>query len=174
MSQNRKYVRIVRSDYQAPLGVIHDDKFFAYTDNYFIKNDIDYEIDGMARLVYVQGRIDALRIGRDLRLQTLEYFDGSNSQTVKLTKQALKHRRQIAYVENSRTEAKQTLKQFKKNTPDRLSNEFIPKSEIIKMKLATKATLDKLIAENKIHVTEFRNRYFIDRTELAKALLAKK
>jgi len=151
-----------------------DDKFFAYVEDYLLKNNIDYEINVSDRLIYVNNKTDALRIGRDLRLQTIEYFDGTSSQTIKLTEQAQKHRRQVAVVENVRTGTKQTLNNFQKNLSARLSEEFILRSEIINMKLATKAVLDKLIEENKIHVTTYKNHYYINRLELAKALLSKR
>ena len=174
MPQNRKYIRIRKSDYEVYSGTMLDDKFFAYVEDYLLKNNIDYEINVLDRLIYVNGKIDALRIGRDLRLQTLEYFDGTSSQTIKLTKQAQTHRRQVAFVEDVETGAKQTLKHFKKNLSERLSEEFILRSEIINMKLATKAVLDKLIEENKLHVTTYKNHYYINRRELAKALLSKR
>ena len=170
MTRNRKYALIKKADYEVYFGVMTDDKFIVYVDSYLNKNNMDYDIKALTRVVYIKNKIEALRIGRDLRLQTIEYFDGVASQIVKLTKKALKYRKQVAFVEDTRTGAKQTLKQFKKNTPARIKEEGILKSEVIKTGLATNEVLEKLTKQNKLHVTKLRNRLYFDRIELANAL----
>ncbi|GAC1390977.1 MAG: hypothetical protein NVSMB46_01960 [Candidatus Saccharimonadales bacterium] len=83
-------------------------------------------------------------------------------------------RKQSPIIVDTITGKKLSLKQFKKQSPLRLQEDYISKKDILKLQLVPSATvLETFIKKHTIHTIIKGRDMYVNRTELATALLKK-
>lgn len=139
-------------------------------EDYLIKSNIDYNIESYSRKVFVKDKVTAIRIGSELQLKSIQYFNGITLSTIPLGKSDSVKRKQTVYVEARDSGSTKTLKEFKAEKKVRAKTEGITKSEIISYKLATRAGLETLILKYNLPVTKFGGKLYLNQVDFAKAL----
>lgn len=131
---------------------------------YLEKYNREYELLDDIFTVNVHGKADAMKLGLNLRLDTVEYFDGKASYMLQLL-----HKKKSGRPRNTvfdETGKGMTLRQFgKKNLKD-VQARCMRKSDILKQGIVTKKSLQEAIDRGQLQEIRIGRTTYIDRKQL--------
>jgi hypothetical protein len=171
MELNRKEsVKISASDF--PTSYFRKPESHLRSLEHYLKiNNREYNIEGQECTIFVHDKLDAMKIGLDFHLTSVEYFNGLKFERLNLKADQKRGRPRNIVIDNVSGKG-MTIGQFKTKARNEVRHSALSKSEIIKRKILSKAKLEKAIAEEKITPIMRGGAIYFDRSELAKLFLS--
>ncbi len=162
-----KFIKIKISDF--PYSRFRTpESYFRSLEHYLKKHNCDYSLDDKNCIVNVQNELDAVEIGSHFYFDSVEYFDGLKLQSIKLNNKKMP-RSPRTMVTDLATGKIMTLGQFKRYKPEELKN-CLKKDEVVRRKILSRAELESAIEKGKLREIKYRDKSYIDGTQLIEFL----
>lgn len=169
---NRQYIKINPADFSMYLFPYPRtaESILRSLEHYLEKNNLSHNLDGENRIVYVDDRNDAMRIGQDIGLRfglsSVGYFNGEELSTLTITDTKMKRAMSKATVTDIASGEKVSLKKYKKDAQKEIEQKYISFRDISGRKIISPAKLEKLIGDGSLKAVEIGIKRYVDKAEL--------
>lgn len=144
------------------------ESYFRSLEHYLRRQNREYNLDDKNCIVNVQDKLDAIEIGLHFRFGSVEYFDGLKLQSISLKPEKPNHRTKMM-VTDLTTGMTMTWGKYKRYKPEEIKK-CLKREDVIRRKLLSKAELESAIEKGKLREIKYRDKFYIDGTQLIEFL----
>lgn len=166
----QEYIRIQAANFAEHSSWRAGESLFRSLEHYLVKNKRSYNLDGESRIIYVDNKNDAMRIGNDIGLRfglsEVEYFNGEELSILTVVSSEKKRRVSRATVTDIASGKKVSFTKFKKETKKEIDQKYISFRDIARMKIMSKVKLEKLVSAGSLKKVTIGSKEYVNRVEL--------
>ena len=170
MNDNRQFVVIKDTDLNLIDNLYTKVGLFRSIENYLEKYKRDYVFNDNTCTVYVSDKLDALELGHNFKLKSIEYFNGIKSQTIDLKPK----RSRVRLVQYMNTDGQKITKRdflaSRVTEKKFITVNHILRSELIRRKVFTKKQLDKLVNEMILIPISYQSKDYFNKDSIMRGL----
>lgn len=143
-------------------------------EHYLVKNNIPNNLDGDSRIIYVEGKNDAMRLGQYFQarfgVSKIWYFDGEVLSVLPAVRKEDKRRTPRATVVDIASGEKVSLRKYKKDAQNEIDQKYISFKDISGRKIISPSKLEKLVLAGSLKAVGIGGKRYVDKAELLKFL----
>lgn len=172
----REYVKINPSDF-SEYSFPHPhtaESILRSIEHYLVKNSIPNNLEGDSRIIYVEGKNEAIRLGQYFQahfgVNKIWYFNGEVLSVLPVIRKEDKRRAPRATVVDIASGEKVSLRKYKKDAQNEIDQKYISFKDISGRKIISPAKLEKLVLAGSLKAVDIGGKRYVDKAELLKFL----
>ncbi len=139
-------------------------------EHYLVKNNIPNNLDGDSRIVYVDGKNEAIRLGQYFQtrfgVSKIWYFDGEVLFILPVIVKEDRRRASRVTIVDIASGENISLRKYKKDTQKEIDQKYVSFKDISGKKIIAPAKLEKLVTSGSLKEVNIGGNRYINRVEL--------
>lgn len=172
----REYIKINLADFSeySATQSRSAESMLRSVEHYLVKNSIPTNLKGDSRIIYVDGKNDAMRLGQYFQVRfgvsKIWYFDGEVLSVLPSVRKEDKRRTPRATIVDTISGEKVSLRKYKKDAQNEIDQKYISFKDISGRKIISPAKLEKLVIAGSLKAVDIGGKRYVDKAELLRFL----